>query len=314
MSNTKYLLTLIIFSMLFINLYANTELFEPLPTKVEYDKDTIDLGKQLFFDKQLSKNRDISCASCHNIYGADNKKYSLGTNNQVGDINTPSIFNSKYKIALFWNGRSKTYEEQLLDGPIINEHEMGSSKLLIENRLRNSSKYQRLFKKVYNTTPNFEDMIDAISAFERTLITPNSKFDRYLRKEVELSKKEQEGLELFVNSGCASCHNGINIGGNSYQKFGTVVNYDSNKSLSWKDRYDYTKNPEDKNVYRVPSLRNVAKTAPYFHAGDMYSLKDAINIMGFYNLAVVFNEEQIEKIEAFLKTLTGELPETWEQK
>ncbi|MGM0518377.1 MAG: cytochrome-c peroxidase [Campylobacterota bacterium] len=313
MSNTKYYIKLIFFSMLFLNLYANTDLFEPLPTKIEYDKGKVHLGRELFFDKLLSKNKDVSCASCHSVYGADNKDYSLGTNNQVGDINTPSLFNSNFNLAFFWNGRSKTYKDQLLDGPISNEHEMGSSKSLIESRLISSAKYKRLFKKVYNENPNFEDMLDAISSFEKTLITPNAKFDRYLRGEVKLSKKEEAGLELFVNSGCASCHNGVNLGGNSYQKFGTVVEYET-KDKGWKDRYEYTKNPDDKDVFRVPSLRNVTKTAPYFHAGNMYSLKDAINVMGFYNLAVVFDEEQIEKIEAFLNTLTGELPKTWKEK
>ncbi|UTJ07367.1 cytochrome-c peroxidase [Arcobacter roscoffensis] len=294
-----------------LNLNAQ-EIYKPLPTTLSYDKKKVNLGRELFFDTLLSKNKNISCASCHSIYGADDKKFSLGDNNKIGSINTTSIFNNKFNLSLFWNGRANNLKEQLLDGPLFNEHEMNISKELIEQRLRTSLKYQKLFEEAYGKKPNFKNSIDAIIAFEETLITPNSKFDKYLRGEVEFSSKEKKGLELFNSYGCVSCHNGINLGGNSYQKFGTIINYNSSKNNSlWEDRFKYTNKQKDKDVYRVPSLRNVAKTAPYFHSGDVNDLKHAISLMAYYNLGIVIKHEEVELIELFLNTLTGELPKTW---
>lgn len=293
----------------FTTIYGNV-LFSALPTDIYYDKNSVILGKKLFFDTLLSKNNDISCASCHDNYGADNLPFSIGDAQQKGNINTPTLFNAEFNLSLFWNGRSKTLKEQLLDSPITNKHEMASNKELIESRLNKSSLYKELFKKAYNTQPNYNDMINAIVAFEKTLITPNAKFDRYLKGEVKLSKDENKGLELFISYGCVSCHNGINIGGNSYQTFGTVIAFEED-SIKWPDRYLITKDSSDKNVFRVPSLRNVEKTAPYFHSGHIQSLKNAINVMAYYNLGVILNDSEVESIEIFLKTLTGELPKTW---
>lgn len=296
---------------LMLNLQAQ-EIYKPLPTLLSYDKKKVNLGRELFFDPLLSKNKNVSCASCHNVYGADDKKFSIGDNGKIGNINTTSVFNNKFNVSLFWNGRASNLKEQLLDGPLFNEHEMAITKETLEKRLKASLKYQKLFLDAYNQKPNFENSIDAIIAFEETLITPNSKFDKYLRGELELSQKEKKGLELFNSYGCVSCHNGINIGGNSYQKFGTIISYNnSNEKSLWDDRYKYTKKQKDKDVYRVPSLRNVSKTAPYFHSGDVYSLKHAISLMGYYNLGIVIKHEEVELIELFLNTLTGELPKTW---
>lgn len=298
-------------NLLLLNLSAQ-EIFKPLPTKVSYDKNKVKLGRELFFDPLLSKSRKISCASCHNFYGADNKKFSIGDNNKVGTINTTSLFNATFNLSLFWNGRANNLKEQLLDGPLFNKHEMNITKESMEKRLKASLKYQKLFFNAYGNKPNFKDSIDAIIAFEETLITPNSKFDKYLRGEINLSSEEKKGLELFNSYGCVSCHNGINIGGNSYQKFGTIVNYNVvNSDSFWEDRFHHTKNPKDKDIYRVPSLRNIAKTAPYFHSGDIYDLKHAISLMGYYNLGVLIKHEEVELIESFLKTLTGDLPKTW---
>lgn len=302
---------IVITIFLLSNLNAQ-EVYKPLPTILSYDKKKVNLGRELFFDPLLSKNKNISCASCHSIYGADDKKFSLGDNNKIGNINTTSIFNNKFNLSLFWNGRANNLKEQLLDGPLFNEHEMNISKKLIEQRLKASLKYQKLFIDVYGKKPSFENSIDAIIAFEETLITPNSKFDKYLRGEIEFSSKEKKGLELFNSYGCVSCHNGINLGGNSYQKFGTIISYNSNgNSGLWEDRFNYTKNLKDKDIYRVPSLRNIAKTAPYFHSGDVNDLKDAISLMAYYNLGIVIKHEEVELIELFLNTLTGELPKTW---
>lgn len=285
-------------------------LFEPLPQNIAYNKSKVELGKKLFFDPLLSKNSDIACVSCHGNYGADTKQFSVGTDQQSGFINTPSIFNLPYKISYFWNGRSETLQEQMVDGPLFNKHEMASSKEEIEQRLQNSSKYVELFQKVYQQQPSLELVLDAIVEFQNTLISKNSKFDKSLRHEVELSIEEQKGMELFISYGCASCHNGINLGGNSYQKFGTVIELEDNID-KWEDRYKVTGKVEDKNVFKVPSLRNVVKTAPYFHSGRIETLKEAIMLMGYYNIGVVLTSEEIQYIENFLQTLTGDLPETF---
>lgn len=300
-----------VFILLFfvITLSFSEGLFLPLPQKISYNSTKVNLGKALFFDPILSRDRDISCHSCHFHYGADTKQFSLGTENRRGFINTPSVFNLPYKIGYFWNGRSETLQAQMTDGPFFNKHEMASSKEEIEKRLQNSPKYLTLFEEVYHQKPSFELVIDAIVEFQNTLISKNSKFDKYLRHEVELSSEEQKGLELFVSYGCASCHNGINLGGNSYQKFGTVI--DLNDSVTqWEDRYKVTGQIEDKNVFIVPSLRNVEKTAPYFHSGHIKTLKEAIMLMGYYNIGVVLTNDEIHYIEKFLQTVTGDLPET----
>jgi len=303
----------IIFLLVFItNFLLSRDLFIPLPTDIEYDKNIVKLGKELFNDPMLSKNGDISCMSCHFQYGADPKRFSIGTDGKLGNMNSPSLFNAKFNIGLFWNGRTLTLEEQMLDGPIFAEHEMASSKELIEERLRKSKKYRKMFKKAFGIEPTFEKAVKSIAEFEKTLITPNSKFDKFLRKEVKLNEQENRGFKLFQSYGCVSCHNGINIGGNSYQELGAVIEYNSGEQ-GWIDRYTHTKNSYDKNVFRVASLRNIEKTAPYFHHGSIKTLKKAIQTMGYNNIGVVLSTEEIEDLESFLKTLTGELPITLQE-
>lgn len=300
----------IVFIFLLISNINASELFKPLEKNKAYNKKIINLGRELFFDTMLSKNNDISCNSCHNKYGADNVQYSKGDKKLVGMINTPSLFNLNHNIAYFWNGRSETLKEQLLDGPIFNKHEMANDKHTIEERLKNSKKYHNLFKEAYNESPSFEKLVDALVEYEKTLLTLDSKFDRFLREEVQLNEVEKKGMNLFISYGCVSCHNGINIGGNSYQKFGAVINYEDNQEV-WIDRFSFTKNEQDKNIFRVPSLRNIAKTAPYFHDGSVSTLKEAIYTMGYYNTGAILNDNEILEIESFLKTLTGDLPETY---
>jgi len=290
------------------------DLFKPLPEVGSYNENIVNLGKELFNDKLLSKNQDISCYSCHDNYGADTKQFSLGHDGKEGNMNTPSVFNLPYNLAYFWNGRSKTLKEQMITGPLINDKEMASTKELIEDRLINSAKYQKLFKKAYNHNPTFEKMLDAIIEYEKTLISVNSKFDKYLRGEIELSENEENGMELFISYGCVSCHNGINIGGNSYQKFGAVIEYEQKRDSKWQDRFSVTNKIEDINIYKVPSLRNVEKTSPYFHDGSVQNLKDAIYTMAYFNIGVVLEENEINDIESFLKTLTGEIPKNFENK
>ncbi|MEA3353285.1 MAG: cytochrome c peroxidase [Campylobacterota bacterium] len=284
-------------------------IYKPLPEHIEYDKKIIDLGRELFFDTILSDNNDISCASCHGIYGADNKIFSIGTDNKIGNINTPTVFNLIYNINFFWNGREDNLTSQIANGPLIAEHEMANDKKTIEQRLKYSKKYKQLFQSAYGKEPSFDNMLHAIAEFEKTLITPNSKFDKYLRGEIKLSKKEQKGLILFESYGCVSCHNGINLGSNSYQKYGAVIEY-KNEHKQWDDRYKVTKDPNDIDVFKVPSLRNIQMTPPYFHDGSANNLKNAIYSMAYHNTGALLEEDEVEYIESFLKTLTGELPKT----
>lgn len=299
-------------SVFTIAAFAN-ELFVPLPEHIDHTNgQVVTLGKELFFDPILSKYKDVSCFSCHFHYGADTSKVSLGTNGQEGFINSPSIFNIKYNVALFWNGRSNSLEEQML-GPLNMKHEMGIDKQTLEKRLNNSPKYQNLFQKAFRKKPSLKLVLEAISEYEKTLITPNSKFDKFLRGEVKLSKKELQGFQLFNTLGCVACHNGINIGGNSFQEFGTIFKPRLFQEKLY-DRYSYTKKESDIGVYKVPSLRNVFKTAPYFHTGEIKTLKIAIKMMGLYNLGRILTDKEIDEIESFLNTLTGELPRSFQNK
>ena len=299
----------IIFFILFLNYFYANSLFEPLPKNIQYDEKKVNLGRELFYDPILSKNRDISCFSCHYIYGADNKQFSIGSDNKIGNMNSPSVFNLTYKIGYFWNGRAEELEDQIL-GPMFAPHEMAADKETILKRLNNSDKYLKLFKQAYKSVPSFDAVIDAIYEFEETLLSVDSKFDKYLRKELKLSNDEQKGFDLFVSYGCVSCHNGINIGGNSYQKFGSVIEKNGDDS-NWNDRYDVTKKESDKMVFIVPSLRNVEKTAPYFHDGSVDNLKDAIVLMGYFNIGIKLKDDEVSSIESFLNTLTGNIPKTF---
>ena len=285
-------------------------IIEPLPVKIKYDEQIVNLGRELFFDTLLSKNKDVSCSSCHDVYGADNKSISEGTMGRKGFINSPSVFNLNYHIGYFWNGRAETLKEQMTNGPLFNKHEMDNDKDTISKRIKSSKKYIELFEKAYKEKPSFDKVSDAIAQFEETLISPNSKFDKFLRGETELSKKEEKGFELFQSYGCISCHNGINLGSNSFQKFGSIIPYEKTNG-KWEDRYNVSHNITDKDVFKVPSLRNIEKTAPYFHDGSASNLKEAIYKMAYHNIGTVLSKEEVDAIEVFLITLTGEIPETF---
>ncbi len=296
------------------------EPIKPIPEKIEYNKEKAYLGKLLFHDPILSKDKTVSCATCHELYtkwGTDRRSVSKGVEGKLGNVNAPTVFNSYFNFRLFWNGRARNLKEQA-EGPLHNPVEMAMDKKTIEERLNQIKLYRELFKKVYNADYiKYEYVLDAIAEFEKALITPNSKFDKYLRCKEEtensdeckylLTEKELKGYLIFKKVGCVSCHNGINIGGNSFQKLGVVHPY------PWKphypDRYQITKDENDKNVYKVPSLRNIECTYPYFHDGSVKTLREALKKMSYHNLGFELTEEEIDYIEAFLKTLTGELPE-----
>ncbi len=286
-----------------------TEPIKPIPLEVEYDRKKAELGRLLFHDPVLSRDRTVSCATCHDVYGkcgTDHRNVSVGVKGRRGEVNAPTVFNAVFNFRQFWDGRARSLKEQA-EGPIHNPVEMGMTSGEVERRLNASPHYRKLFREVYGTERiAFWQVLDAIVEFEKALITPNSKFDRFLRGEVTLSPDEREGYKLFKKLGCITCHNGVNVGGNSFQFFGAVV------PVEWKpsnpDRYRVTKREFDKNRYKVPTLRNVECTYPYFHDGSAWTLEEAVSRMSYHNLGFKLSEEEVRKIVAFLKTLTGEKP------
>lgn len=289
-------------------------IFKPLPKQLTSPKDNpstpakIKLGKKLYFEKKLSMDNSLSCNSCHLLenYGTDNKVTSTGFKNQLGGRNSPSVYNSGLHFVQFWDGRAKDLEAQA-GGPILNPIEMAMpNEKEVLSRLSKDKEYPKMFNEVFGKNSlTYKNLAKAIASFERTLITP-SKFDKYLNGDVKvLSSDEKQGLRTFVGKGCITCHNGVGVGGGMFQKFGLVTPYKNAKDLG---RFDVTKNPEDKFVFKVPSLRNIAKTAPYFHDGKVATLKEAIKTMGKTQLGMNISDKEAASIETFLKTLTGDKP------
>jgi len=301
----NYLVTL---SVLFLSttLFLFAELI-PLPFSVEVDNKKVQLGKKLFLNPILSKDKTLSCISCHKLLdnGADNVAYTEGVDGKIGLFNAPTVYNSVYNFRQFWDGRAKNLKEQALK-PIENPVEMGNTVEQAIKDLKADEAYRTMFNEIFKDGITANNLAEVLAEFEKTLITPNSAFDKYLRGDKKaLNAKEQKGYQLFKTKGCISCHNGINIGGNLYNKFGIYKDAKS-KELG---RYNQTKKEEDKYVFKVPSLRNVAITAPYMHDGRVDTLEDAVNIMTKYQLGRPMNKEDLKNIVAFLKTLTGELPD-----
>jgi len=282
----------------------------PIPQTIKYNKEKALLGKKLFFDKSLSADNNISCASCHMMKygGADPRPVSIGVFGKKGNIQSPTVFNSIYNFRQFWNGRAKDLKEQIL-GPTHNPVEMGMNKKLVEKAI--NSKYKNEFYKVYKKWHGtFAMFQDAVAEFEKALITPNCKFDKWLEGKVQLTKLEKDGYYNFKKLGCITCHNGVNIGGNSFQKIGVINNIHNRVG----DRFEITHNKDDKYVYKVPTLRNIALTAPYFHNAITYDLSKAVTLMGYYNLGLKLTSYQVKSLVAFLKTLTGEKPKILDEK
>jgi cytochrome c peroxidase len=303
------------FSLLFFTLaiFANEPIL-PIPLDTQVDIKKAKLGQKLFFDTILSKDNSTACVSCHNVYngGADSNIVSSGYADKKGNIQSPTVLNSKYNFRQFWNGRAKDLFQQA-KGPINNpiEHNMNAQE--VERRLNDSKEYLKIFNSVYETsTISYKQVLDAIVEFENALITPNSRFDKFLRGEIQLTKDEKDGYILFKKNGCITCHNGINIGGNSFQKMGTFVDYKIKND--YPDRSKITNKQDHKNVFKVPTLRNINKTTPYFHDASAKTLKEAVKTMAKYNLGIEIQEVEINKIVAFLKSLDGELPKILEEK
>lgn len=288
----------------------NNEPISPLEAAKVTNPALVELGKKLWFDPRLSKSGFISCNSCHNLSmgGSDNLKTSIGHNWQEGPINSPTVLNSSLNVAQFWDGRAANLKEQA-GGPIANPGEMAFTHELAVDMLNSIPGYQAEFKQVFKKNKiDIDQVTDAIAAFEETLVTPNSRFDKWLKGDQKaLTKTELEGYALFRDSGCVACHNGVAVGGNSFQRMGVVEPYKTNNEAE--GRVAVTGADADRFNFKVPTLRNVELTYPYFHDGAADTLGEAVDTMGRIQLGKKFTPEENAKIVAFLKTLTGEQPQ-----
>lgn len=286
------------------------EPIKPLAAKLNLDARKVNLGRSLFHDKRLSKDNSLSCASCHDIAagGVDGKQFAVGIKGQVGPINTPTVLNSGLNFRQFWDGRAATLEEQAA-GPVHNPGEMGSNWNEVLAKLSQDKAFVDQFKVAYPNGLQPRNIQDAIATFERSLNTP-SRFDRYLLGDGNaLQDEERQGYQLFKNYGCVACHQGVGVGGNMYQTFGVLGNYFKDKGKTTDadlGRYAVTKNEADRHVFKVPSLRNVELTAPYFHDGSAKTLDEAVEVMFRYQLGRSAPAADKGLIVKFLKTLTGE--------
>lgn len=288
--------------------YANEPIQPIEPAKIT-NTAKVDLGKKLFFDPRLSKSGVISCNSCHNLSagGSDNRISSIGHNWSVGPINSPTVLNSSYNIAQFWDGRAKTLQEQA-GGPIANPKEMGSTHKLAIEVIKSIPQYRDEFKRVYNDNVSIEHATDAIAAFEETLVTPDSRFDLWLKGNTgAINQQELAGYELFKSVGCIGCHMGPAVGGNMYQKMGLIKPYKTSNPAE--GRAAVTGQEQQKYFFKVPTLRNIELTYPYFHDGAVWTLEEAVKTMADIQLGRDLNKEEISNIVAFLKTLTGKQPQ-----
>lgn len=291
------------------------EPIQPLPLTMEgFNHKKVKLGEALFNDVRLSKTNTVSCASCHRLQtsGADGLKFSRGINQQLGQINAPTIFNSRFNFKQFWDGRARTLEDQI-DGPTMNSVEMGSNWNEIISKLIVDTDYERKFKEIYKEKPTPANIKNAIVEFEKTLVTPNSRFDQFLRGDKNaITEQELHGYNKFKSYGCIACHQGMNIGGNMYQSMGVMADYFKERGTPLTSAdfglYNVTKMDRDKYVFKVPSLRNVELTPPYFHDGTAKTLEVAVSQMLKYQLWRTISKSDIKAIVAFLKTLTGEKP------
>lgn len=290
-------------------------MFKPLPADMAtadrpVTKERVELGKMLYFDKRLSKNHDIACNSCHMLdkYGVDNEPTSPGHKAQRGGRNSPTVYNAALHMTQFWDGRAADVEEQA-KGPVVNAVEMAMPDLdTCTNVLKTIPGYEAPFKAAFPDAEdpvNYDNAAIAIGAFERTLVTPG-RFDAYLKGDGSaLTAEEVEGAKVFINTGCTTCHMGVGVGGNMYQKIGLVEPYPTEDV----GRKEVTGNDSDAFMFKVPSLRNIAKTGPYFHDGQVKTLDEATKLMAKHQLGKELSDEDTKKIVTFLEALTGEIPE-----
>ena len=285
------------------------DMAKPIQPPKQINLGMVELGKKLYFDPRLSKSGFISCNSCHNLSmgGTDNIPTSIGDKWQQGPINAPTVLNSSLNVAQFWDGRAADLKEQA-GGPIANPGEMGFTHQLAVGVLETIPEYVREFKMVFGKNKiDIDQVTAAIAEFEKTLVTPNSRFDQWLLgKKDALTADELAGWKLFKDSGCVACHNGEALGGTSFQKMGLVEPYKTTAAAQ--GRADVTKADADRMMFKVPTLRNVEMTYPYFHDGAYWTLKEAVDVMGRLQLGKKFTDKENAQVVAFLKTLTGDQP------
>jgi cytochrome c peroxidase len=289
--------------------------FAPLPAAMESPSNPLtltkeNLGRTLYYDARLSLNNNISCNSCHDLsaYGVDGRRVSPGTNKQLGARNSPTVYNAAAHLAQFWDGRASTVEEQA-KGPILNPVEMGMpSGAVVLERLRAVPAYRDAFRAAFPRQANpitYENVGLAIGAFERRLVTPGA-WDRFLSGDTTaLTPAERRGFNTFVAVGCTACHSGALLGGSMYQKLGAAQAWPDTSDVG---RAAITHQASDAMVFKVPSLRNVEHTGPYFHNGSVARLHEAVRLMGKYQLGRDISDDQATQIMAFLHSLTGEMP------
>ncbi|CAI3923741.1 cytochrome c peroxidase [Commensalibacter papalotli (ex Botero et al. 2024)] len=291
-----------------------SEPVQPVPESVPVDPKLVVLGKELFFEKRLSGDNTLSCASCHDLQkgGVDGLVTATGIFGQKGPINVPTVYNSVFNHSQFWDGRAADLEEQAA-GPVMNPLEMGSKTWEdVINKLRQEPSYEKRFEEAFGTPVIDKQRItDAIGAYEKTLITPDSPFDMYLKGvDGAINAQAKRGYELFKENGCASCHNGVALGGAAYEELGLQKDYFADRGGKLTDadmgRFNVTHKDMDKHSFKVPLLRNIALTGPYFHDGSVKTLKEAVEKMLKYQTPYhKLTDQEVDDIVAFLKTLTG---------
>lgn len=285
----------------------------PVPLKHDVSLRKAALGKRLFHETLLSGDNSLSCASCHDVTrsGAEASSSSTGIEGQKGVMNAPTVINSRFNFAQFWDGRVTNLREQA-KGPITNPIEMGATWKDVIAKLRRQPDYVRAFKEVYREGITEDTIADAIQTYEYTLVSANSPFDKYLRGDDNaISEQEKHGYKLFKEYGCITCHQGVNVGGNMFQRIGAFLPYFNEENTAQpKDlgRYNVTKDTRDLYVFKVPGLRMVAHTAPYFHDGSVATLGEAIDIMARYQLGYTISKSDNQDIQAFLGSLSGRFP------
>ena len=298
----------------------SNNLFKPIPTADVVIKERgltpeqIELGQWLWFEPRLSRSHIITCNTCHSVGtgGADNIPTSVGHGWQHGPRNSPTVLNAVFNIAQFWDGRAADLAEQA-KGPVQASVEMNATPEHVEDTLRSIPTYVEKFAAAFpgdKDPVSFDNMAKALEAFETTLVTPNSRMDQFLLGKNSLSGEELAGLKLFIDKGCVACHSGVNFGGQNYYPFGLVKRPGADVLPEGdRGRFDVTNTASDEYVFRASPLRNIALTAPYFHSGEVWSLEEAVALMGTSQLGTELNDAEVKSIVSFLHTLTGDQPQ-----
>lgn len=294
---------------------ATDQAITPIPDKLALDARKVTLGRQLFHDKRLSRDDTVSCATCHrpDQAGTDGLPVAVGIQGRRGQINTPTVFNSGFNFRQFWDGRAASLEEQV-SGPVHNPVEMATDWKHVIAKLKQDPGYPGMFRAIWSDGITAAHIREAIAEFERGLITPDAPFDLYLQGKAQaLSREARRGWDLFRNLGCIACHQGVNVGGNIYANLGVMGDFFADRGRPVTDadlgRIKITSREEDRHVFKVPSLRNVERTAPYFHDGSVPTLNKAVELMARYQLGIHLSETDTRDLVAFLTSLNGRLPE-----